>query len=342
MGDNVVDQIVENLRVSGTEYFPQHSEVKAVRLVGHTPKPDHYTYEMVLEFADGSERASAKVYRASKCGGRAPQEMAKSEAQNLKFAFHAAERYGLEGVPRPLGDFTGLGAVVSTKIDGLPLQSIILKTALLPDFSSGNDGALELTARRAGNWLRRFHTATADPPVELDAEGLLAEMEKLCGRAKKNGLPDESIQAILDNARSVLNQQKQPLPSSALLNDFVPLNVLVTESGTGFCEFAAVTRSGNSLVDAAVFLGAVEALEKYPFCDRSITALVQDAFLDAYGVSSQEQQLLTVLKMKVLLQMFAQGRATDKESAERKKVMWANVMKRFIQQAAERSVAPAA
>jgi hypothetical protein len=73
-----------------------------------------------------------------------------------------------------------------------------------------------------------------------------------------------------------------------------------------------------------------------------MTALVQDAFVQAYGVSPQEQALLDTLKMKVLLQMFAQGRAVTKESAVRKKVMWANVMKRFIQQAAERSAAKAA
>jgi hypothetical protein len=45
--------------------------------------------------------------------------------------------------------------------------------------------------------------------------------------------------------------------------------------------------------------------------------------------------------MKALLGMFAQGR-TVKESAVRKKVMWANVMKKFINQAAQRSMSPAA
>jgi hypothetical protein len=138
-----------------------------------------------------------------------------------------------------------------------------------------------------------------------------------------------------------LGKLKKPVASSALLNEFVPLNVVVSEHGVGFCDFANLKPRGPSLYDAAVFLGAVEALEKYPFCDRSITALVQDAFLEAYGVSQQEMPLLTVLKLKVLLQMFANGR-TIKESAVRKKVMWANVMKRFIQQAAERSMAPAA
>ena len=215
-----------------------------MRVVGRTPKPDHYTYEIVLEFADGSERVNAKVYRAGKGGGHTPQESAKTEAQNLEFAFHAAKRSGLEGVPRPLGDFTGLGAIVSTKINGLPLQSIILKTALLPDLGVGDTkGLLELAARRAGQWLQQFHRATAQKPAPLDTESLLSEMEQLCHRAEKNGLPAASTEAILENARSTLGKQDRPLPSSAVLHDFVPLNVLVTESGVGFCEFANLTQA---------------------------------------------------------------------------------------------------
>jgi hypothetical protein len=342
MADNVAEQIVENLEESGIKYFPEHSELKAVRVVGRTPKLDHYIYEIVLEFAGGSNRVSAKVYRAGKCGSHTPQELARTEAQNLEFAFHAAKKSGLEGVPRPLGDFTGLGAIVSTKVDGLPLQSIILKTALLPDFGVSNAGSLQLAARQAGQWLQQFHKATAQKSAALDAESLLSEMEQLCLRAEKNALPAASTEAILENARSTLGRQNKPLSSSAVLGDFVPLNVLVRESGVSFCEFANLTQNSNSLYDAAVFLAAVEALEKYPFCDRRLTALVQEGFLEGYGVQAQELQLLTVLKLKVLLQMFTQGRNANKESAERKKVMWANVMKRFIQQAADRTLAPVA
>ena len=82
-------------------------------------------------------------------------------------------------------------------------------------------------------------------------------------------------------------------------------------------------------------------MEKYPFCDRSITSALQESFLESYGVSAADQRLLRVLKMKTLLSMLAQGR-TMRESAQRKKVMWANVMQRFIQQAAERALAPTA
>ena len=98
---------------------------------------------------------------------------------------------------------------------------------------------------------------------------------------------------------------------------------------------------GSSFDDAANFLACIEALEKYPFCNRSITSQVQESFLEAYGASESDQAVLRVLKMKALLAMFAQGR-NGKESAVRKKVMWATVMKKFIQQAAQRSLAPAA
>ncbi len=53
MADSVLDEIVSNLRSYGSTYFPQQSEVQAVRVVGHTPKPDHYIYEIVLDFAVG-------------------------------------------------------------------------------------------------------------------------------------------------------------------------------------------------------------------------------------------------------------------------------------------------
>jgi hypothetical protein len=339
MPDSVLDQIVDTLRKSGCQYFPEHSELQAVRVVGHTPKPDFYTYEIVLDFESDSERVNAKVYRAGKSASGGWQGLAGNEAQNLKFAYQAAARRKLSGVPRPVGDFTALGAVVSTKINGLPLQSIIMKAALLPQ--SADHRLLKMAASEAGDWLQRFHKAAPAISTTLSVRETLADMEKLCIKAQKDGLPTESTEAILSNARMTLSQPKKPVRASAVLNDFVPLNVLVAPAGVGYADFANLQQQGNSLHDVAMFLAAVEALEKYPFCDRSITAPVQEAFTQGYGVSEQDKPLLTVLKMKVLLQMFAQGRAI-KETAVRKKVMWAHVMKRFIQQAAERSMAPAA
>jgi hypothetical protein len=335
MAENTLEQIVDELRSSGSKYFAQHSDVKAVRVVGHTPKPDHYTYEIVVDFVSGGERVNAKLYRG-KAGAKACQELARKEAQNLQFAYQTTEKRSLAGVPRPIGNFCDLGAVVSTKVSGLPLQSIIMKAALLPD--NGNDHLLSAAAKQAGEWLQQFHKATNGIPTQLDVDAVMAEFEKLCGKARKDGLPSDSTDAILASAKNVLAKYKKPLRSSALLQDFVPLNVLIAEDGVGFCEFANLDQQGPSLQDAAMFLAAVEVLEKYPFCDRNITSLVQDAFVEAYGIAPHEEALLDTLKMKVLLQMFAQGRLI-KESAERKKVMWANVMKRFIQQAAERSAA---
>gem|GEM_PF-4240959 len=85
MSENVMDQIVAELRGSALELFAGHTELKNVRVVGHTPKPDHYTYDIVVDFTDASERVSAKVYRASKCGPAVAKQFAKTEFGNLSY-----------------------------------------------------------------------------------------------------------------------------------------------------------------------------------------------------------------------------------------------------------------
>jgi hypothetical protein len=339
MPENVMEQIVNELKNSGTQYFPEHNELRAVRVVGHTPKSDHYIYDVVVDFVDGSERVAAKVYRPTKCGAAGAKGMAKLEAGNLEHVYGIFQKRKLTGVPRPVGDFSELGAVVAEKFTGLPLQSIIMKAALLPGYA--DRGMLALAARKTGEWLRSFHRATADMPSPFDSGAVVKDLERLCENCKGEGLDDEAIRVILSGTRMILSRTKKTLPNSAVLNDFTPLNVVVGEPGIGICDYAKMSPRGTSFSDVAMFLASVEALEKYPFCNRNITTQVQDEFLSAYGADQTEQAVLRVLKMKALLSMFAQGRNV-KESAIRKRVMWATVMKRFIQQAAQRSMAPAA
>ena len=339
MAENVMDQIVAALRQDGAKYYPQGGELRNVRVVGHTPKTDHYIYDIVIDFAERSERVAAKVYRAGKCGPLGATGMAEIEGGNLNSVFEIFMKKKLTGVPRPIGEFTQLGAVVAEKLPGVPLQSIIMKAALLPGYA--DDGTLRAAAKATGDWLRRFHKATSEMPAPFDGIALLGDLEKLCANCRTSGLDDASVQTIITGTKSILSRTKKALPSSAVLNDFTPLNVVIGENGVGFADFAKMTRTGNSFQDVALFLASVEALEKYPFCNRTITAELQDIFLEAYGITPQDEQVIRVLKMKALLAMFAQGRGV-KESAVRKKVMWATVMKRFIAQAAERSLSPAA
>jgi hypothetical protein len=338
MPETVMDQIVTELKRSGGSYYPERGELRNVRVVGHTPKNDHYIYDIVIDFADGSERLAAKVYRASKCGQTGARALAQTEAGNLFTIYETFQRKQLSGVPRPIGDFTELGAVVAEKFNGLPLQSIIMKAALLPGYA--DHGNLATAARQTGLWLRNFHRSTAAEPMPFEPAGLMKELEKLCENCKGSGLDDQSIKVILNGARGILNRSNKTLPSSAVLNDFTPLNVVIGD-GVGICDYAKMTLRGNSFNDVAQFMACVEALEKYPFCNRNITTQVQEEFMEAYGVSENEADVLRVLKMRALLGMFAQGRNV-KESAVRKKVMWATVMKRFISNAAQRSLAPAA
>jgi hypothetical protein len=339
MPENVMDQIAGELRSRSTEYFPGRGEARSVRVVGHTPKTDHFIYDLVADFQNGSERMAAKVYRASKCGQAGARKLAENETSHLRSMWSVATEKKLAGIPRPVGEFSTLGVVVSEKLVGIPLQSIIMKAALLPGYAGL--GLLQNAATESGKWLRSFQRITARPPAPIDVDAMQSELEKLCHSCKGEGLDDASTSKILSGTRAILNRVRKPLTSSAVLSEFNPLNVVVMDQGIGFSDFARLEESGSSYTDPATFLACVEALEKYPFCNHAITTAVQENFLDAYGATAQEREILRVVKMKVLLSMFAAGR-TVKESAVRKKVMWANVMKKFIQTAAERSMPSAA
>ncbi|HMF91586.1 MAG TPA: hypothetical protein VKL40_13155 [Candidatus Angelobacter sp.] len=338
MADTVLEQVLAELRKTAITYFPQKGELKNLRVVGHTPKSDHMIYDVCADLVQGNERMAIKVYRPAKCGGNA-RAVARQETANLEFAYQCMVKKKLGGIPRPLGDSSELGAVVAEKISGLPLQSIIMKAALLPGFA--DTGSIALAAQRAGQWLRSFHKATADMPEPFDSAALLSGLEKLCRSCREEGLDEASIRVVLDGARAVLARARKTMPSSAVLTDFAPLNVVVTENGVGFCDLARMKRRGNSLDDVANFLASVEALEKYPFCNRAITGQIQESFLEAYGATTPDLAVLRVFKMKALLGMFAHGRVV-KDNALRKKIMWATVMKKFIHQAARRSLAPPA
>jgi hypothetical protein len=338
MAENVVDQIFARLRDRAAQLYPSHGECKAVRLVGHTPKPDHYTYEAVMEFAHKQERISCKIYRG-KTTKESPKALAHREYGNLIRAYEAMRNRMLDGVPRPLGDFSDSGAVVTEKVPGLPLQSIIMKAALLPGYAD-HEG-LKRAAAAAGGWLYQFHKSLADGTIALDATALLQELETVCTNCRSEGLEDRDIQMILTGARQSLSKAKKMVISAAMLNDFNPLNVWLAEDAVYFSDFSCMSDKGMAMMDVAHFMASVEALEKYPFCNREITSTIQEDFLNAYGVTPQDRALVRVLKMHALLKMFAAGR-TVKDTAVRKKVMWANVMKRFISQAANRTLSSAA
>ena len=339
MAEHVLDQIVADLRQRATTLYPNRGELRNLRVVGHTPKSDHFIYDLVADFANGAERMALKVYRSGKQSPQSARNQANTEYTNLERVHKAFAEHDLPGVPRPLGNYSGAGAVVSEKIQGIPLQSMMMKAALLPGYDDNR--SLREAAAKAGEWLRNFHQLTAGPTQVFDPQQLLSELETLCLSCRGEGLDNEAIQMILTGAQNTLAKAKKAVPSSAVLKDFTPLSIVVTENGVGVSDYGKMCNEGISFHDAATFLASVEALEKYPFCNRDITGRVQESFLEAYGATGADQAILRVLKMRALLSMFAQGRGV-KESAVRKKVMWATVMKRFIQQAASRSLAPAA
>ena len=55
MAETVLDQILDDLREQAVTHYPQRGDFKNLRVVGHTPKNDHFIYDACLDFADGGE-----------------------------------------------------------------------------------------------------------------------------------------------------------------------------------------------------------------------------------------------------------------------------------------------
>lgn len=337
MAENLIAQLVDEIRFAVPRFYPANGALRNIRIVGHTPKTDHYVYDLVADFDHTSTRLAAKVYRQTKGNGSARQ-LARNEYQTMETVCRQFAGPQLPGLARPLADFSRHGAVVIEKPSGLPLQSMIMKAALLPAYSDLTH--IRKAARASGAWLRAFHDAVRLPSQSLDPRRLIAEIDTLCASCKGSGLDDGSIQLIRSGCRNLLEHAPANAPRSAVLNDFTPLNIAVGEDGIGVYDYATMGLEGNSLDDMARFLACVEALEKYPFCQRNLTSSVLEEFCRGYAIDASCDGLVRVLKMKFLLSMFARGRNV-KETAVRKKIMWANVMKRFIQNVVERSMTAA-
>jgi len=127
---------------------------------------------------------------------------------------------------------------VTDKLSGLPMQSIIMKAALLPGYADLE--SMAQVARCAGEWLRAFHRASADMPEPIDSDEIIEDLTEVCKLCRDEGLDDASIGKIMESARKALARSRKPLPTSAVLNDFTPLNVLVSEQGAGFSNFATM------------------------------------------------------------------------------------------------------
>ena len=203
MAESPMDHVVANLRENAARYYPSHSELRNVRVVGHTPKSDHYIYDIVIDFADGSERAAAKVYRPTKKSNHAA-DLAAQELNNLRFAFESPKEKNLAGIPRPLGDFSQSGVVVAEKLNGLPLQSIVMKAALFPGYS--DHGLLTVAARYAGEWLKKFHKATAEAAIPFERAVCRRTLRSSAPAARAKVSTIESIAMIQTGTRSMLGE----------------------------------------------------------------------------------------------------------------------------------------
>src|SRR5260221_12281300 len=105
MAETVLEQILVDVRNNAAKHYPEHGELTNLRVVGHTPKNDHFIYDASMEFADGSERIAIKIYRPGKCGGNAKGVARQGNANPEDVNQTILTRRKVDRIPLRLGDY---------------------------------------------------------------------------------------------------------------------------------------------------------------------------------------------------------------------------------------------
>src|SRR5690606_7145929 len=126
-------------------------------------------------------------------------------------------------VPRPLDFFPEFAALVTESIEGRSLQDLFKTIRFLP----GTDGGLVRLANLSGQWLRKFHDATAVSPGRLDVDDKLVSVRANLGLLQSAGFPAdlcEHMEARFDFLAQ--NIRDLDLAVAAVHGDFTVDNVL--------------------------------------------------------------------------------------------------------------------
>ncbi len=166
-----------------------------------------------------------------------------------------------------------------------------------------------------------------------------AGSEKLCAELQEEGVHGRFHQKSPSGTKSILARSRKTLPSPAVSNNFMPLNVVITEDGVGFSDFAKMLKRGPPFNDVALFLALGGGAGVYLCCHRSITSEVQQ---QSPGNLCRFRKRISACcaahNTKTLLSTWCRDYCPGKNHAQEGE-MRANVMQRFIQQAAERALA---
>ena len=299
------DNILQDLRSNAISYFPQCGSIEKIVLL-KVEKRVHCEIGEVRIFG-ASEQACLIVKLLS--DPREPRAALVEKAQRELNNIRCYEEL-LVGSPykvlRSIGDFSRYHALVTEKVDGLPLKELIKTYARVPHCRAWGS-QLERYCEEAGGWLSWIHKRSFIGTSNLHwANNLMEDLNARLEQCAHLGLDSEIINPILCVAQQILDRERRfDCPMVVAHNDFTPENIIVARAGIVVLDYQAVEKESNPYTDIALFLLYLESFRKYPIYPKKYLTSLENSFLRGYQQHCLSHDILKIFKINALLTLYS-------------------------------------
>jgi Phosphotransferase enzyme family len=276
---------------------------KPVELVRIT----HSTHSALLEYKNpdnGSDTPLLVKYIMISSGAQKAADTVRREFTALETARSLAGTDFSESIPNPLLVLPEAGLMVTKKLGGVALSYVLRRNANWM-FAPFRTGRLREIAYNVGLWLVRFHQATRQPDIPLDAGAFESEILQQLEGCKRKGLSIAAAQEVFRVAsRCSRRIEGRPLPAACRHGDFTARNILLDGQQIRILDFENFAKSDTAYEDVGKFLAYVALLQGKPGYSRGALTAVRKSFLHGYG-DSLENHIIDLFAMKAATRMMA-------------------------------------
>jgi hypothetical protein len=291
------DQIQALLGRNLRRYFPESAgsrlPIELVQ-VSRRSYSDLYLFRTPTSGAEGEKGIAVKVFLPAS-GGR---DAARRQYAALNSVWPVFRSLPTMTIPRPLDYFPEFSALVTESIQGRSLQELFRTFRSLP----GSDAGLVRLIYLSGQWLRKFHDATASAPGTMDVDDKLASARANLGLLRSAGFQVE-LCAHLETRLDFLARdiRRLELPMAAVHGDFTIDNVLF--DGKRLIALDLGGKDRNAIFhDISTFLNSLALIGLSWPVRRSLIVRSREEFLSGYfGGAEQSAGAISFLRLTGLV-----------------------------------------
>jgi hypothetical protein len=267
----------------------------------------HSTHSALLEYrnpASESEPPLLVKYIMVSSRPEIAAETVRREFTALETARKMAGTDFNASIPEPLLALPEAGLIVTRKLNGVGLNHILWRNATWPQARLRTRELREI-AFATGEWLGKFHRATRQADLRLNAAAFEREMQQQLERCQKMGFTASAARNIFETVSRCLRRVGDvSLPAASRHGDFTPRNILLDGRQLRVLDFENFVNADFVYEDVGKFVAYVSLLHGRPGYSRSaLTAFAQD-FLQGYG-TPLEQRMVQLFAMKAATRMMA-------------------------------------